>query len=164
MPAQKLGTREQWQVARDELAKLEAEHAELGQRVTQQRRQLPWVPVEKEYQFDTEDGKTTLAELFDGRSQLLAHNIMFAPDYEVGACPGCSNLRDELSATRVHLAHRDVTLICFSRAPIDRLAAYKQRMGWEFPYVSTYGTEFPFDFGLAMTAEQAQSIPEVKAM
>ena len=143
MPEHTIGTREEWQAARDELAKLEAEHAELGQKVTEQRRQLPWVPVEKEYEFDTEDGKKTLAELFDGRSQLLAYNIMFGPDYELGACPGCSNLGDELDATRVHLNHRDVTLICFSRAPIDRLIAYKERMGWQFPYVSTYGTEFP---------------------
>ena len=89
---------------------------------------------------------------------------MFGPDYELGACPGCSNLGDELDATRVHLNHRDVTLICFSRAPIDRLTAYKERMGWQFPYVSTYGTDFPFDFGLAMTPEQAQEIPEVKEM
>src|SRR5947199_1100960 len=162
MPDHKIGTREDWQAARDELAKLEAEHTKLGQKVTEQRRHLPWVPVEKEYRFDTEDGKKTLAELFDGRSQLLAYNIMFGPDYEIGACPGCSNLGDELGATRVHLNHRDVTLICFSRAPIDRLIAYKERMGWQFPYVSTYGTEFPFDFGLALTPERAQEIPEVK--
>jgi predicted dithiol-disulfide oxidoreductase (DUF899 family) len=120
--------------------------------------------VEKEYRFDTEDGKKTLAELFDGRSQLLAYNIMFGPDYEIGACPGCTNLGDELDATRVHLNHRDVTLICFSRAPIDRLVAYKQRMGWQFPYVSTYGTEFPFDFGLALRPAQAREIPEVAQM
>jgi predicted dithiol-disulfide oxidoreductase (DUF899 family) len=111
MPDRKIGTREEWQAARDELAKLEAEHAKLSQKVTDQRRQLPWVPVEKEYRFDTEDGKKTLAELFEGRSQLLAYNIMFGPDYEAGACPGCSNLGDELDATRVHLAHRDVTLM-----------------------------------------------------
>lgn len=152
MPSNKIGTRAEWQTARDQLAKLEAEHAELGQKVTAQRRELPWVPVEEEYQFDTEDGKKTLADLFDGRSQLLAYNIMFGPDYELGACPGCTNLGDELDATRVHLAHRDVTLTCFSRAPIDWLIAYKKRMGWEFPYVSTYETEFPFDFGLALTA------------
>jgi predicted dithiol-disulfide oxidoreductase (DUF899 family) len=164
MPEFKTGTREEWQAAREELANLEAEHAKLGQKVTEQRRQLPWVRVEKEYQFDTEDGKKTLAELFDGRSQLLAYNIMFGPDYELGACPGCSNLGDELDATRVHLNHRDVTLICFSRAPIDRLIAYKERMGWQFPYVSTYGTEFPFDFGIALTPEQAREIPEVKGM
>jgi predicted dithiol-disulfide oxidoreductase (DUF899 family) len=164
MPEHKTGTREEWQAARDELAKLEAEQAELGQSVVEQRRQLPWVRVEKEYEFDTEDGKKTLAELFDGRSQLLAYNIMFGPDYELGACPGCSNVGDELDATRVHLSHRDVTLICFSRAPIDRLIAYKQRMGWDFPYVSTNGTEFPFDFGLALTPEQAQEIPQVQEL
>jgi predicted dithiol-disulfide oxidoreductase (DUF899 family) len=128
------------------------------------QRARPWVPVEKEYTFDTEDGRKTLAELFDGRSQLLAYNIMFGPDYTLGACPGCTNLGDELSPARVHLDHHDVTLMCFSRAPIDRLVAYKERMGWEFPYVSTYGTEFPFDFGLALTPEQAQEIPEVKGM
>src|SRR5947209_2408186 len=160
----KFGTREEWQAARDELAKLEAEHAKLGQEVTEQRRQLPRVPAEKEYQFDAEDGKKTLAELFDGRSQLLAYNIMFGPDYELGACPGCSNLADELDAAALHLSHRDVTLICFSRAPIDRLTAYKERMGWQFPYVSTGPSDFAFDFGLAIAREQAQQIPELKSM
>src|SRR3954447_14704683 len=105
--AQTIASREEWQAARDELAKLEAEQAELSRKVTEQRRQLPWVQIEKEYAFDTEDGKKTRAELFDGRSQLLAYNIMFGPDYEAGACPGCSNLGDELDATRVHLNHRD---------------------------------------------------------
>ena len=157
-----IGTREEWQAARTELAKLEAEYSELGRRVTEQRRRLPWVPVDNEYRFDTDDGEMTLAELFDGRSQLLAYNIMFGPDYELGACPGCTNLGDELDATRVHMNHRDVTLICFSRAPIDRLTAYKRRMGWQFPYVSTFSTEFPFDFGLALTPEQAQHIPALK--
>jgi predicted dithiol-disulfide oxidoreductase (DUF899 family) len=164
MTEHKIGTREEWRTARDELAGLEAEHAELGRKVAEKRRELPWVPVDKKYEFDTEEGKKTLAELFDGRSQLLAYNIMFGPDFEVGACPGCSNLGDELDATRVHLNHRDVTLICFSRAPIDRLTAYKERMRWRFPYVSTYRSDFPFDFGLAMTPEQAEQIPEVKEM
>src|SRR5256885_3148914 len=164
MQDHKIGSREEWQAARDELAKLEAEHAKLGQKVTEERRRLPWVPVEKEYEFDTKDGKKTLAELFDGRSQLLAYNIMFGPDYEVGACPGCSNLGDELDGTRVHLNHRDVTLICFSRAPIDRLTAYKERMGWTFPYVSTYESDFPFDFGLAMTPEQARDVAQSQGM
>jgi predicted dithiol-disulfide oxidoreductase (DUF899 family) len=164
MTEHEVGTREQWQAARDELARLEAEHAELTEKVTTQRRELPWVRVEKEYTFATEDGPKTLAELFDGRSQLLAYNIMYGPDYEAGACPGCSNLGDELDATRVHLNHRDVTLACFSRAPIDRLAAYRRRMGWQFPYVSTYDTDFPFDFGLALTPQQAQQIPQVREM
>jgi predicted dithiol-disulfide oxidoreductase (DUF899 family) len=164
MTEHQIGTRDEWQTARDELAKLEEDHAELGRKATEKRRELPWVPVEKEYEFDTEDGKKTLAELFDGRSQLLAYNIMYGPDYEVGACPGCTNLGDELDPTRVHLNHRDVTLICFSRAPIDRLTAYKERMGWTFPYVSTYASDFPFDFGLALTPEQAEQIPEVQEM
>jgi predicted dithiol-disulfide oxidoreductase (DUF899 family) len=162
MPDHTIGTREDWKTARDELAKLETEHAELGERIVEERRRLPWVPVVKQYVFDTEDGKKTLGELFDGRSQLLAYNIMFGPDYELGACPGCTTLGDELSDTLVHLNHLDVTLICFSRAPLDRLLAYKQRMGWRFPYVSTDGSDFPFDFGLAITPEQEQAIPQIK--
>ena len=164
MPEHKIGTREEWQAARDELAKLEAEQAERNEEVKRKRLELPWVPVEKEYEFDTEDGKKTLAELFDGRSQLLAYNVMFGPDYTLGACPGCTSLADGLDGSLVHLNHRDVTLLCFSRAPIERLTAYKRRMGWEFPYVSTYNTDFAFDFGLALTEEQAQQIPEVKEM
>src|ERR671936_459833 len=111
MPEYKVGTREEWEAARGELAKLESEQAERGQK--------------------------SLAELFDGRSQLLAYNIMYGPDYTKGACPGCTNLGDELDGSLIHLNHRDVTLICFSRAPIERLTAYKRRMGWQFPYVST---------------------------
>ena len=164
MPGHTIGTREDWQAARDELAKLEAEQAKRGQEIRRRRQELPWVRVEKDYEFDTEDGRKTLAELFDGRSQLLAYNIMFGPDYELGACPGCTSLADAFDGGLVHLNHRDVTFICFSRAPIDRLAAYKKRMGWEFPYVSTYGSEFPFDFGLAATEEQAEQIPELKSM
>src|SRR6516164_9753346 len=123
MPEHRTGTREEWQAARDELAQLEAEQAQR-----------------------TEDGKKSLADLFAGRSQLLAYNIMFGPAYSRGACPGCTSLGDELSGTLVHLNHSDVTLMCFSRAPIERLLAYKDRMGWQFPYVSTNGTDFPFDF------------------
>src|SRR6266705_1039395 len=153
MPEHRIGTHEEWQAARDALAKLEAEQAERNEEIKRKRLELPWVSVEEEYEFDTEDGKKTLAELFDGRSQLLAYNIMFGPDYEVGACPGCTNLGDGLDGGLVHLNHRDVTLICFSHAPIDRLIAYRERMGWQFPYVSTSGTEFPFDFVIALTPE-----------
>ncbi len=128
------------------------------------RLELPWVAVGKDYPFDTQDGKKSLVDLFDGRSQLLAYNIMFGPAYSRGACPGCTSLGDELDGMLVHLNHQDVTLICLSRAPIGRLPAYKQRMGWQFPYVSTYDTDFPFDFGLAMTEQQTQQIPEIKAM
>jgi predicted dithiol-disulfide oxidoreductase (DUF899 family) len=164
MPEHTIGTRAEWQAARDELAKLEAEHAQQNEEIKQKRRELPWVPVEKEYEFDTEDGTRTLAELFDGRSQLLAYNIMYGPDYELGACPGCTSLADGFDGGLIHLNKRDVTFICFSRAPIDRLAAYKKRMGWQFPYVSTYGTDFAFDFQLALTKKQAQAIPQVKEM
>src|SRR5262249_12652180 len=164
MPEHTIGTREEWQAARDELAKLEAEQAQRNEEIKKKRLELPWGPVEKEYEFGTEDGKKTPPELFDGRSQPLAYNIMFGPDYENGACPGCTNLGDGLDGGLVHLNHRDVTLICFSRAPIERLTAYKERMGWQFPYVSTYNTEFAFDFGLALTEEQAQQIPQIQKL
>src|SRR6478735_2382244 len=148
MTEHKIGTREEWQAAREELET--------------KRLELPWVPVEKEYVFDTEDGKKSLAELFDGRSQLLAYNIMYGPDYSLGACPGCTSLGDQLDGPRIHMTHQDVNLICFSRAPIERMAAYKKRMGWQFPYVSTNGSDFAFDFGLAMTPEQAEQTPEIQ--
>jgi predicted dithiol-disulfide oxidoreductase (DUF899 family) len=159
-----VGTREEWLAARAELAQLESEQAELEQRAIAARRALPWVAVEKEYVFDTESGKKTLGELFDGRSQLLAYNVMFGPDYTLGACPGCTNLADELDGAALHLGHRDVTLLCISRAPIDRLVAYRQRMGWQFPYVSSYASDFAWDFGLAITPEQAAGSAAIKAM
>jgi predicted dithiol-disulfide oxidoreductase (DUF899 family) len=159
-----IGSREEWQTARDELAKLEAEHAERTEEITKKRRDLPWVPVDKEYVFDTESGKKTLAELFEGRSQLLAYNVMYGPDYTLGACPGCTSLADGLDGSLVHMNHQDVTLLCFSRAPIEELNAYKRRMGWQFNYVSTFNTDFAFDFGLALTEEQAQQIPQIKEL
>src|SRR3954468_3402474 len=127
------GTRTEWQTARDALAKLEAEQAKRNEEIKAKRLELPWVAIEKDYEFDTEHGRKTLADLFEGRSQLLAYNIMFGPDYANGACPGCTSLADGLDGTLAHLNHRDVTLICFSRAPIERLTAYKERMGWLFP-------------------------------
>ena len=164
MAEHRIGTRKEWQAARDDLAKLEAEQAKQNEEIQRKRLELPWVRIDKEYQLATEDGVKTLAELFDGRSQLLAYNIMFGPDYTLGACPGCTSLADGLDGTLVHLNHRDVTLLCFSRAPIERLTAYKRRMGWGFPYVSTYNSDFAFDFNLVMTEEQAQRTPEVKEM
>ena len=164
LTSHKIGSREDWQAARDELARLEAEQAERNQEIRRKRLELPWVAVDKEYLFDTEDGKKSLADLFEGRSQLLAYNIMFGPEYTNGACPGCTSLADGLDGQLIHMNKRDVTLMCFSRAPIDRLVAYKERMGWQFPYASTYDTDFPWDFGLALTEEQAQEIPEVKQM
>ena len=121
MPEHTVGTREDWQAARSDLAKLEREQAERNEEIKRRRRELPWVPVEKDYELDTEDGKKTLAELFDGRSQLLAYNIMYGPDYKAGACPGCTGLADNFDGRSIHLNHRDVTFLCFSRAPIERL-------------------------------------------
>jgi predicted dithiol-disulfide oxidoreductase (DUF899 family) len=164
MPEHKVGTREEWEVARAALAKRESELARLEEQVVQQRRELPWVPVEKEYRLKTQEGEKTLAELFEGRSQLLAYNVMFGPEYSVGACPGCTSLADHLDAARIHLGHRDVTLLAFSRAPIERLNAYKERMGWQFPYVSTYDSDFAFDFGLALTEAQAAGVDEIQQM
>src|SRR6266540_1840427 len=106
----KIGTREEWKAAREELAKLENEHAERNDEIKKKRRELPWVPVEKEYEFDTQDGKKTLVELFDGRSQLLAYNVMYGPDYSVGACPGCTSVADGLEGSEIHLNHRDVKI------------------------------------------------------
>jgi predicted dithiol-disulfide oxidoreductase (DUF899 family) len=164
MTHHRIGTRAEWQAGRDELATLEAEQAVRNEEIKRKRLELPWVPVEKKYEFDTESGRRTLADLFDGRSHLLAYNIMFGPDYKHGACPGCSNLVDHLDPAALHLGHRDVTLILFSRAPIDRLVAYKRRMGWQLPYVSTYQSDFPFDFGLALTKDQAKKVPEISEM
>src|SRR5436190_14636496 len=110
MSEHKIASREEWQAARNELAKLEAEQAERNEEIKKKRLELPWVPVEKEYAFDTEEGEKTLAELFDGRSQLLAYNVMFGPDYSLGACPGCTSLADGRDGGLIHLNHRDVTL------------------------------------------------------
>jgi predicted dithiol-disulfide oxidoreductase (DUF899 family) len=161
MTEHKIGTREEWLAARNELLERENEHAERSEELMRQRQELPWVPVEKEYTFETDEGPKTLAELFDGRSQLLAYNIMFGPSY-TGACPGCSSLADHLDGALSHLNHRDVTLLCFSRAPLEKLQAYKQRMGWTFPWVSTNGTDFAFDFDLALTPEQMSGIDEIQ--
>src|SRR6266496_2007560 len=148
-----IGTREDWQEARDELAKLEAEQAERNEEIKRKRQDLPWVPVEKEYILDTEDGKKTLAELFDGRSQLLIYQLMFGPTYDA-ACPGCTGLADHFDGALPHVNARDLTLIAISRAPIERLNAYKRRMGWKFPYVSSFGSDFNFDFNFSFTDEE----------
>jgi predicted dithiol-disulfide oxidoreductase (DUF899 family) len=136
--------------ARKSLLEREQELAGFDEKLAKQRMDLPCVPVEKEYTFDTGEGKKTLAELFDGRSQLLIYHLMFGPTYEA-ACPGCSGLADHFDAAVVHLNNRDVTLISISRAPIERLQAYKQRMGWTFPWVSSFESDFNFDFDFAFT-------------
>ncbi|HET8651402.1 MAG TPA: DUF899 domain-containing protein [Gaiellaceae bacterium] len=149
-------TREEWLDARKELLEEEQKHAERSEALAQSRRKLPWVRVDKDYRFDTDDGEKALPELFDGRSQLLIYHLMFGPDY-TGACPGCTNLADHLSGGVVHMNHRDVTLLCVSRAPLEKLEAYKRRMGWTFPWVSSYGSDFNYDFGFAFTEEQMEA-------
>ena len=164
MPEHTIGTREQWRAARDELRKREDELTAISRELAEQRRKLPWVPVEKEYRFDTDEGTKTLRELFDGRSQLAAYHIMFGPDYTKGACPGCTNLADHFDGGVEHLNYRDVTFVAISRAPLERLQAYKRRMGWRFPWVSSHGSDYPYEFGFAMTPEQQQSVPEIVKM
>jgi predicted dithiol-disulfide oxidoreductase (DUF899 family) len=153
MAEREIGTREEWQAARDELAKLEAEQAQRNEEVKQKRRDLPWVPVEKEYEFISEDGRKTLADLFDGRSQLIVYHFMFGPDWEAG-CPSCSFAADEFDGGIVHLNQRDVTMLCVSRAPLAKLDAYKRRMGWRFRWASSLESDFNFDFGVSFTEEQ----------
>jgi predicted dithiol-disulfide oxidoreductase (DUF899 family) len=147
-----VGTREEWLAARIELLEREKELTRLSDELARQRGELPWVPVEKHYSFETDEGKKSLAELFDGRSQLLVYHLMYGPDDEA-ACPGCSFYADHLDGSIVHLNQHDVTLLCASRAPLEKLQAYKRRMGWKFPWVSSYGTDFNLDFTL-FTEEQ----------
>src|SRR5215218_9324665 len=159
MPEHKVGTREEWQVARDELLSKEKELTRRNDELAQERRELPWVPVEKDYRFETEDGTKSLADLFDGRSQLLIYHFMFGPSYEAG-CPVCSSIADTLDPNAIHLRARDVTLICSSRAPLDKLLAYRQRMGWSFDWVSTAGSDFHRDLGFAHTEEELKPFVE----
>jgi predicted dithiol-disulfide oxidoreductase (DUF899 family) len=156
MPDHTVGTREEWQAARAELATLEAEYAKLGQELTEQRRRLPWVPVEKEYRFDTEDGTRTLAELFDGRSQLTVYHFMFGPSYEAG-CISCSSIADSVDGLVPHLNAHDVTMLFVSQAPLHTLQAYKRRMGWNFPWVSSAHSDFNIDLGFSSSAEQTRA-------
>jgi predicted dithiol-disulfide oxidoreductase (DUF899 family) len=147
--------RDEWQVAREALLAREKEHTRMGDELARQRRELPWVPVEKEYSFDTDEGTRTLAELFDGRSQLLVYHFMFGPSYEAG-CPTCSSSADAVNGVLPHLNARDVTMVYVSRAPLERLQAYKRRMGWSFPWVSSADSDFNFDFEVSRTEEQTR--------
>jgi predicted dithiol-disulfide oxidoreductase (DUF899 family) len=156
MPKHKVGTQEEWKAAVAAVHEGEQKLGELDEEIAKQRQEVPWVPVQKEYTFDTEDGKKTLTELFDGRSQLLIYQLMFGPTYEV-ACAGCTGLADNFDGTLPHLNARDVTLMAISRAPIEKLSAYKKRMGWKFSYVSSYGSDFNFDFDGSFTEEQMSS-------
>src|SRR5213593_1478261 len=129
MSDHEVGSREEWLAAREELLRREKEHTRLGDGLARQRRELPWVRVEKEYRFATDEGTKTLAELFDGRSQLLVYHFMFGPTYEAG-CPVCSSITDTIAPNAVHLAAQDVTMMLVSRAPVEKLQAYRKRMGW----------------------------------
>jgi len=154
-----VGTREAWLAARDELLKREKEHTRLGDEIAQQRRALPWVPVDEKYVFDTDDGEKTLAELFDGRSQLLVYHFMFGPSYEAGDAVN-SSIADTVDGVLPHLHARDVTFAFVSQAPLEKLHAYKHRMGWSFPWVSSAPSDFNFDLGFSHTTEQGREVVE----
>jgi predicted dithiol-disulfide oxidoreductase (DUF899 family) len=153
MPEHPVVAPDEWVAARRELLVREKELTRLNDELTRQRMALPWTRVEQDYVFATEDGPRTLAELFDGRSQLLVYHFMFGPDWEAG-CESCSFAADEFARGIVHLNARDVTMVCVSRAPIEKLAAYRRRMGWDFTWASAHDTTFNFDFGVSFTPEQ----------
>ena len=157
-----IGTAEEHRRARLALLGAEKEHSRRGDELARQRRALPWVPVEKEYAFDTDAGEKTLPELFDGRSQLLVYHFMFGPEWSEG-CPLCSYWADSFNGGVIHLAHRDVTMLCVSRAPVERLRAYKRRMGWRFPWVSSGRNDFNHDFGVSVPGlNPGSSQPEME--
>jgi predicted dithiol-disulfide oxidoreductase (DUF899 family) len=161
MTGHKTGTREQWLAARRELLEAEKRHMRQGDELARRRQELPWVPIEKEYVFETNNGTRTLAELFDGRSQLLVYHFMFGFGFRVDeqnpGCTGCSLVADHFDAAVPHLNARDVTLVAESIAPLERLHAYAERMGWKFPWVSSLGSDFKYDFGAAFTEEQQRN-------
>jgi predicted dithiol-disulfide oxidoreductase (DUF899 family) len=146
-------TRQQWLAARLDLLQAEKQFTRQGDALARQRQALPWVRIDKIYRFDTDEGSATLADLFRGRSQLLVYHFMFGPDYRAG-CPSCSAIADGFNGIAVHLAHHDVTLAAVSRAPLATLQEYKQRMGWTFPWASSQGGDFNFDFNIAFTERQ----------
>jgi predicted dithiol-disulfide oxidoreductase (DUF899 family) len=161
MTAHRIGTQEEWQAARRELLDAEKEHLRRGDELARRRRDLPWVPIEKEYVFETDSGKKTLAELFDWRSQLLVYHFMFGFGYRVDeenpGCTGCSFVADHFDASVPHLNGHDVTLVAESIAPLEELHRYKERLGWRFPWVSSHGSDFKYDFGAAFTEEQQRN-------
>ena len=157
MPEHKVGTREEWLRAREELLAREKELTRRNDELARERRELPWVRIDKDYRFQTDAGTKTLAELFDGRSQLVVYHFMFGPQYTAG-CPVCSSAADTFSGAVEHLRARDVTFLCISRAPLEQLQAYKQRLGWKFPWASSGGTDFNFDFDVSHTEEQLAPI------
>jgi predicted dithiol-disulfide oxidoreductase (DUF899 family) len=152
----RIGTRGEWAAAREELLAREKEHTRLGDELASQRRDLPWVRVEKDYRLDTDDGPRALADLFDGRSQLLIYHFMFGPSYGAG-CPINSSIADSINGVIPHLNARDVTMLLVSQAPLQKVQSYKRRMGWDIPWVSSANSEFNFDLGYSITEEQARS-------
>ena len=149
-------TRDEWLNARREMLKAEKELTRLGDKVTRERLALPWVRIGKEYAFDTLEGRRRLADLFDGRSQLLVQHLMYAPGWKE-ACPSCSFMADHIDGMNRHLAHHDVTLIAVSRAPLAEIEAYRNRMGWQFTWVSSFGSDFNYDFRVSFTPEEIAS-------
>lgn len=155
MTRHKTGTREEWLAARIELLKAEKELTRRGDELALQRQTLPWVRIDKKYQFETDNGKASLADLFKGRSQLLVYHFMFGPDY-TGGCPTCSTIADGFNGFAIHLANHDVMLWCVSRAPFPKIQAYKRRMGWDFPWASSFNGDFNADFNVSFTEKQQQ--------
>ncbi|MFD7441641.1 DUF899 domain-containing protein [Streptomyces sp. NPDC059909] len=156
MTDHKTGTREEWLAARLELLESEKALTRRSDELARKRQELPWVRIDKEYRFATDEGTASLADLFGGRSQLLVYHFMFGPDFGAG-CPSCSAIADGFDGSVVHLAHHDVTLCAVSRAPLAKLQAYKRRMGWTFPWASSFGGDFNHDFGTSITEEQQRS-------
>ena len=153
MTYHKTGTRKEWLAARLPLLEAEKELTRRGDEVARQRQELPWVRIDKEYRFETDEGSASLADLFRGRSQLLIYHFMFGPDYTAG-CPACSAIADGFNGFAVHLANHDVMLWAISRAPLAKLQGYKKRMGWTFPWASSFGGDFNFDFSVGFPEEQ----------
>jgi predicted dithiol-disulfide oxidoreductase (DUF899 family) len=153
MTEHQVATREEWLVARKELLQREKELTRRSDELARERQELPWVRIEKDYKFETDEGIKTLAELFAGRSQLLVFHFMFGPDDTEG-CPGCSFMADHVDGAVVHLEHRDVTFLAASRGPLEKLGAYKRRMGWSLPWVSSFGSDFNLDFAVFTEAER----------
>jgi len=147
------GTREEWLAGRLDLLKAEKEFSRQGDELARWRQQLPWVRVDKEYRFDTDEGSASLKDLFGGRSQLLVYHFMLGPDWKAG-CPSCSMIADAFNGSVVHLANHDVMLWSVARAPLPKLQAYKRRMGWTFPWASSFGSDFNLDFSVWITEEQ----------
>src|ERR687897_2733186 len=156
MTKHRIGTREEWLAARLELLEAEKDLTRRSDELARRRQELPWVRIDKEYRFETDGGTASLADLFGGRSQLLLYHFMFGPDYTAG-CPSCSAIADGFDGSVVHLENHDVAFTAVSRAPLEKLQAYKRRMGWSFPWASSYGSDFNYDFSTSVTEEQQRS-------